>query len=339
VIAEQLERWGYVPHVVTEVFGTDDGDTIERLIDAFCAATLGSAVATHELFDASSGSVHGVRLVDGRLVVVKARTAATSLEFLGRVQAVQRHLRERGFPAPEPIAGPKPLGAGVATAETFLDVGERGDPHEPPLRRALAHKLARLVDLCEPLGAPAAFRSGNEREAADLWPVPHDGRFDFEGTTPGAEWIDEIARRARQRLGHGSPVLGHLDWRAENVRFSGAEVVAVFDWDSLGARPEAELVGEAAHYFPSDFRVSERKHLPSLDEALAFVDEYECARGIRLDRDVVQGALVYAMAYTARCEHSDAATDFGRSAPRPVIDAIRDESARAFLKRYVDDLL
>ena len=47
------------------------------------------------------------------------------------------------------------------------------------------------------------------------------------------------------------------------------------------------------------------------------------------------------MAYTARCEHSDALTDYGRqTAPTtPSPQRIPDGSARAFLKRHADELL
>jgi hypothetical protein len=178
----------------------------------------------------------------------------------------------------------------------------------------------------------------------ELWPEPHDARFDFDATSRGAEWIDALRARAKAQLQRAVPqVIGHGDWRAENVRFAEGEVVAVYDWDSLRVLSEPRLLGSAAHYFTSDFRVEGRVQLPSLDEAIAFVDDYAAARGVAFDEQElreVKAALVYAMAYTARCEHSDAVTDFGRSAPAWEPNGpLPQGSARAFLARHADELL
>jgi hypothetical protein len=62
LVAQQLAHWGITSHVVRDAFGTDDGDEIEHAIDKFCAESFGSAVVSHGFFDASVGSVHGVRL-------------------------------------------------------------------------------------------------------------------------------------------------------------------------------------------------------------------------------------------------------------------------------------
>ena len=343
LVAQQLQDWGSVPHVVREVFGTGDGEEIERAVDAFCVEALGSRVAGHEFFDASVGSVHGVRLEDGRRVVVKARRGGTSVEPIGASQVAQKHLAESGFPCPMPLVGPAPLAAGVATAETMPEAGERGDPHEPDVRRAMAVTLARLVDLCRPLRLEG-LEAGSGAPDGTLWPSPHDARFDFERTSIGAEWIDALALRARARLVLDGPkVVGHRDWRAENLRFASAEVVAVYDWDSLGILSEPELAGGAAHYFTSDFRVEGRRQLPTLEEALAFIDDYEAARWLTFseeERATAHASLVNAMAYTARCEYSDALTAFGAHPPVPTSPgAFPEGSARAFLSQHAEELL
>jgi hypothetical protein len=181
----------------------------------------------------------------------------------------------------------------------------------------------------------------------ELWPVPHDGRFDFEGTAAGAEWIDRIAARARRVRDRevGDVVVGHTDWRVENMRFAGGAVSAVYDWDSLAIQREPVLAGGVAHLFTSDFTAGpEWVQLPTLDEALAFVADYEAARGEPFGADehaVARAALLYAMAYTARCEHSDALTDFGAHPPRPPAAdaAVPPDSARAFTAAHADALL
>jgi hypothetical protein len=177
--------------------------------------------------------------------------------------------------------------------------------------------------------------------------MPHDGRFDFARTAGGAEWIDAIAARARRARdrGVGDVVVGHTDWRVENMRFSDGAVSAVYDWDSLAIQREPVLAGGVAHLFTSDFGAGPGwVQRPTLAEALAFVADYEAARGAPFDDDeraVARAALVYAMAYTARCEHSDALTDMGRAAVRPERAAgpTPDGSARAFLAAHADALL
>jgi hypothetical protein len=65
--------------------------------------------------------------------------------------------------------------------------------------------------------------------------------------------------------------------------------------------------------------VPEPPATPTKDEALAFMADYEAAREggpfTAAQRVRARAALVYAMAYTARCEHSDRRTDLGRRAP------------------------
>jgi Ser/Thr protein kinase RdoA (MazF antagonist) len=341
-VERELGRAGHVPYVIREVFGTEDGEQIEAAIDAFCTSSFGD-VAAHEFFVAGVGCVHGIRLVDGRCVLVKVTRPGTSIEFLAATQAIQRHLAAAGFPCPMPLAGPTRVGAGLAVAETYLDVGNRGDPHEPALRESMAVTLARLIDLCRTVDPTSALASPPLSEGT-LWGRPHDGRFDFDLTAEGAEWIDELANRARERLsGRSTLVIGHHDWRAENMRFTANDVVAVYDWDSLDLLRETELVGAAASYFTSDFQVETRVQRPTLSEIFAFITDYETARGTPFtdqEQRELRAVIVDSIAYGARCEHSDVLTDFGRTAPtKPPNGQPPDGSARAFLARHAEELL
>ena len=89
----------------------------EETVEAWCERWLG-AKPIRVLFEVVHLShVNGLRLTDAREVVVKVRPPAE------RIQAcvhVQRHLWTVGFPCPEPLAGPQPLGAMTATAEAFV---------------------------------------------------------------------------------------------------------------------------------------------------------------------------------------------------------------------------
>ena len=69
---------------------------------------------------------------------------------------------------------------------------------------------------------------------------------------------------------------------------------------------------------------------------LAFVAESEAARGTsftREERQAARAALVYATAYAARCEHSDAVV-----MPWGQTQGAEDE-ARSFLRRHATELL
>jgi hypothetical protein len=222
-------------------------------VDAFCVERLGVGVAEHEFFTASIGAVHGLRLADGRRVVLKVHQASVDVAYLMAVADCQRLLSAAGFPCP----------------------------------------------------------------------APHDARSDFEACTGGAAWIDTLAAVARQRNDAriGESVVGHTDWKVGHVRFGAdGRVVAVFDWDSLALTHEPAAVGEAAHAFCADWEAENYICTPTIDEALTFITDCETARGrpfTAAERPACHAAFVYACAYTARCEDSDARTGYGAHPAEP----------------------
>jgi hypothetical protein len=284
-------------------------------LEAFCREWLGAGVEREEFRRRSVGKVYGLRLDDGRRVVVKVHRADLfSLGHLAAVARVQRHLADGGFPAPRSLLVPVALDGEIVTAETLLDDGTWADAHEPAVRVAVARGLARFVAACGALGVPDGLHD-MLAAAARLWEVPHDRRFNFPGTRSGAGWIDEIAARARSELDRAvagsARVVGHADWRVEHLRFAGAQLAAVYDWDSLAAGPEPLVAGWAAHAFTADWSRPRLRCVPSLEESLAFLAHYEAARGAAFtdrERRLALAALVAATAYGARCEHSDEMT-------------------------------
>jgi hypothetical protein len=257
------------------------------------------------------------------------------------VQVVQAHLSSHAFPCPRPLLGPTAVEAGVAIVEELLDCGTRASAHHPPIRIALARALARVVALCRGFRSLSGLRPSllASPAAGTLWPEPHDRRFDFERTAAGAGWIDEFAAQARARLAAscGQIVVAHSDWRTEHLRFELEEIVAAYDWQSVAAGREPALVGAAAHAFTADWGRSQARRLPRLAESRAFVADYEAARGgpfSHAERETIDAAWVYATAYGARCEHSDAQLGL------PWADVqTTDDSYRGLLASHAHELL
>jgi hypothetical protein len=199
---------------------------------------------------------------------------------------------------------------GHALIEVFDCRGEPRDGHEPAVRRALAGSLHEVVSALEPYvsgsSLPAALVAS--APAGALWPTPHSKLFDFEATRRGAEDIDALATAARARMtSAGRVVLGHMDWRVEHVRFEGDQPVVAYDWDSLCKATEPALVGFTAKAFCADWTRTDYAHAPTLDEARAFVADYEEARGAAFasdERSACAAAFAYAVAYTSRCIHA-----------------------------------
>lgn len=290
------------------ILGTDDEDAFLTDVTAFCNRHLESEVVETLFCDVSIGVVVGVLLHDGRRVVMKVHGPRKAPEYLGATRRVQQHLHERGFPAPRPLVGPEPFRIGHAVVDEHVAGGQEADPHRPAVRREMAATLARLVTLGTPVGDDLLTQRKWPPLSHGLWPPPHDPHFDFQATAGGAEWIDRFAERARAGGSEiaGEPVVGHVDWRAGNMRFRDGRVHVVFDWDSLALDQETAIVGGAAGGFPLAGSLPIPR-VPEPEEVAGFVDDYEsaCPRPFStLERRAIGAAGVYQMAYTSRCEHS-----------------------------------
>jgi hypothetical protein len=225
-------------------------------------------------------------------VAIKVHRADVDAGFLGAVQQVQGAVAEAGMPAPRPLLPPTPLPA-----------------RDRAQRARMAADLHRFVVLATPcLDAFGAHRGFLTGLGESLFPAPHDRRFDL--TKPGAEHIDRIAERAQAELrAWGGPdVVGHADWRVENLRYDAGALSAVYDWDSLVVRPEAALVGSVAGIFSVDWNQRDVCRIPMENEVAAFVADYEHARGRPFsppERELARAARAYQDAYLARCQWSD----------------------------------
>ena len=305
VVAESMAGW-HAPTVERAVFATDDPDDVAGHLDRYCSEHLGAEVADGLLYGASAGCTAGVRLADGRAVVVKAYQPTWTHDFLVDVVRTQRHLHLTGFPCPRPLAGPLPCGPALATAEELVpDPGMRVLATSAEMC-ASATALADLVARCAGFDATAlASHPMRSDDRPGLYPPPHNPIFDFSADETAAAWIDELAAAAKaaRDAAPSAPVVGHSDWSARNVRISAAGLVTAYDWDSLTLVSEEVVVGQAAATWRSTGEAAD-PIAPDRDEVLAYLAAYEAAAGRRLDRRAVLGGALWALAYTARCEHA-----------------------------------
>ena len=276
--------------VELSILGTDDPDAVWRQLCPEATECFA--------FEVSVGALFGLVVRGGDRVALKVHRNATA-ERLTAVQEVQEHLWRYGFPCP------RPLGVrGHATLEEWKEDGAKRDAHEPEVRRALAQLLVRLVTLTRGLRPSTDLPPFFPPPGGPLWPEPHTVAIDFEATAAGAEWIDGIARAARERrdAGGGRLVIAHHDWTAKHVRFAGIKPTVVHDWDSISLDFEPVFVGSAAEHFTWDV-----EPYPSVDEAFMFIADYERARPspfTRQEQARAAAAAAYARAYTTRCVHA-----------------------------------
>jgi hypothetical protein len=309
LIATSHEAW--LPRVVASILGTSDPVVVAEVLTRAVGDALGVEVVTARFYEPGVGIVAGLDLADGRAVVAKVHRAAfITRERLVAITQVQADLAVTGLPAPMPLAGPLALAGGWLTVEE-LRSGDGADGYDPAVRRGMATALHDFVEAARRHAGSGGIGSWIGEPVVDgLWPEPHDLRFDFTRTAAGAEWIDDAARTTRDVLTTaGLPdVVGHLDWRVQNLAFAGRRASAIYDWDSLGLVAEAALVGNASVVHPIDWRLGLPDPLPTLEQLDGFVADYEGARGMPFDdaeRKVLVAGQRWVAAYGARCQHAD----------------------------------
>jgi Ser/Thr protein kinase RdoA (MazF antagonist) len=305
LVRAQVETWDAL--LEEAVLGTGSPDEVAAALERFVAGSLGEP--EEALFYVTGvGVVAGLRLVDGRAVVVKVHRWNASQERLAATQAVQRHLADRGLPVPRPLVTATSLGAGIATVEEHRP-GRRVDGRTPEARATMAAGLHEILAATRGLDLPVG--PAMVLPEASLWPEPHSVRFDFDATTEGAAWIDELGAAARHRLEAVDleDRIGHFDWRVQNLAFDDrGDIVAVYDGDSFGTAPEPVAVANAAASFCVDWEAGHPDPPPTVDEMRAFVADYETARARPFDGEELEAldaANLMMIAYSARCQHSD----------------------------------
>lgn len=261
-------------------------------------------------------AVLGLRLYDGREVVLKARPAA--VRHTG-CAAVQRHLHHAGYPCPLPLA------VGVIadhdlTVESHVPGGSQLalDAAAPARLAAALARLVRLVpDVAQvPSLEPPPSWVAWDHPADALWPPGSATGEVSARQVPG--WIDEVGRRVQTRLvAECLPsVVGHVDFESQNIRWVGSRLHCVHDWDSLAARPEAAVAGVAAAGFPAIDSVA---RAASIRHSEQFLAAYAHARGrpwSDVEVAVAWSAGLWTLAYNARQESLSGGSALGKRLAR-----------------------
>lgn len=271
----------------------------------WCTEHLGSRPADEIFRSGYLSAVIGLRLADDREVVVKVRPDSPRI---AACVEVQRRVFQAGYPCSEPLTGAARFGDDVATAEAYVPGGAML-PSSGHAARAFAEAFARLIRLAprpaevstlDPAPPWAAWNNAED----GLWPCPEDPDVNLNEVA-GPEWIDDAGRRARDRLrGSASEaVIGHCDWLAGNLRWSGEALLVLHDWDSMTADSEAVLVGFAAALY-STISADE---LATAEDTERFVVAYCRARGQEFSADELErswAAGVWTRAYDAKYQHA-----------------------------------
>jgi hypothetical protein len=301
-----IEGWTdrYDRLLASSVFGTDRADEAERIIRDW-ARTRGFGDGRVSSVELSVGAAVTLQLATDK-VFVKVWSGEADPTALSAQLQVQAGFAACGFPAPRVLTELSRLGPGWAAAMEHKRDGVATDVRVPGVRRAMAAGLSQFVRLSECYrdieGLPHRLLPDR------IWPRPHNVLFDFAATAQGAEWIDDIARTALavMRSAASRIVVGHLDWSAKNMRMGPQSIAVVYDWDAVFLDRETFVLGAAAAHFPMTWEL-DVSGVPDAHEVMAFIQEYEEARGQAFrdtELEEVAASATYARAYTARCEHA-----------------------------------
>ena len=290
---------------LTAFLGDRSTEQVVALVEQLAQENLGTSVVGATFATKSVGAVFGLKLSSGEAVVLKLFDRTQTKASLITVHRCISRLVELGVPAPKFRSDVFVTDDGILGAFYELKDGDMRDGHEPAVRNELARVLARSCQVLveeSPKDLPPSPTRGDL-----LWPAPHRSFLNVEDdSSPEARWMAEMARRAQAAIKAATlPLLPvHSDWGVKNARFRGEVICAVYDWDSLVAGSEAEMVGRASVQFTAQWDFPARL-TPAVKEEAAFLSDYEKARArpfSSVERRVVEAAATYSIAQIARLE-------------------------------------
>lgn len=285
------------------ITGQRSNQEIATLVERLVRDTLGASMRGAFFAAKSVGAVFGLELGSGERVVLKLFHPSQSLAALRVMQHIVELLERSEFPVPRcRSALLQTEDAIVGAFYEFVD-GNQRDGHDPDVRHELARTLASLTRIVE-LEDPKELLLAPTRQGV-LWPDSHRSFLKLD-EVPEASWIDDVGRHAQSvvQAVHLPMIPAHLDWGVKNARFHEDRICAVYDWDSVCAASEAEMVGRAAAQFTAQWDLP-APLVPTPIEAQAFVEEYEQARGRSFseeERRVIVASANYLVAQVARLE-------------------------------------
>jgi hypothetical protein len=280
------------------LFGVSDAGAVVHRIVEFSDEHLGVQPADIVFYTVSQGAVAGLVFADREPVACKFLPVGYEpIQVLSACRRVQAAARRAGLPVSTPVAGPVPWRDALVMVDSWLPSPPPSAGSDPAVRRIMADALWQSV---------AALASQDERDlaASRLSSASLATRLDVEGAP---SWLSDLVTTSLNRVAayRAPPTVVHLDWRTQNVRIEGDDVVAIYDWDSVALETEARVVGDAAAMFSVVYGLP-NSSVPTPEAARAFVDDYEAARGrvlTRVERDVVGAAVVRKLAGQALTEH------------------------------------
>jgi hypothetical protein len=277
-------------------------DDLPDWLVAWCVDNLGAAPTATLLRESSISAVFGLRLADGREVVVKARDDDGRA---GSCVAAQAHLADHGFPCARPLTPAITIGSLAVHAEQWRPGGEvlRGDSPEIAVRYAevFARLMAELGHVAVPPPLPNPRWVRWDHADPGVWPdLPFLDEAD-QSAVPAIA-VETAVRAARRLRAADLPcVLGYADFEAQNLRWHGEDLRTVHDWDSLAWQPEAALTGAAAGAFAN----SGQPTLAPIESSEAFLAAYQELRGRRFtvaEHEIAWAASLWPAAHNARWE-------------------------------------
>ncbi len=183
------------------IYGTVDPEEIARVVDDFCVAALGARIDTYLFYAVSQGSVSGVRLTDGRRVVVKARTSTWTLPFLDAVYRVQSYLVAHGFPCPRPLLQPAPLGQGIIVAEAAMTFAFNWLLPGPQIAPSPDEARAFVREYEEARGAPFTAAEWESITAAATYALAYGARLEHSLSPAQTDYPSDGARARLAQYG------------------------------------------------------------------------------------------------------------------------------------------
>jgi hypothetical protein len=303
VLAQEFRERAYRSDLAALV-GEGTYEELAKFVEELTVAHLGVQPSGALFATKSVGAVFGLVLENGEPAILKLFSATYSHAELDAVHRCMANVNAQGFPAPRlrsELFQAKGLVWGAFYA--YLD-GDQRDAHEPAVRRELARCLAELCALLAPLDAAELPLTPTRLDS--LWPAPQRVWEQAALENDEAHFIDQHAAAAQRVIKKSklTRIPAHLDWGVKNARFRDDAVCAVYDWDSLHSASEAECAGRAAAQFTAQWEIPALL-TPTPDEAKAFLEEYQAARGKRFsraERNVAAAAARYLVAQVARSE-------------------------------------